>query len=63
MSGPRRLAVFLSLLWVGYVTLNSMRRDDTFDLERFLMAGIFPVAFLWGVSWVVAGFRGSKRVS
>jgi hypothetical protein len=56
MSGRRRLAVFLSILWVVIVAASS-KRGFHFHWHQFLFAGLAPIGFLWGVGWVVEGFR------
>jgi hypothetical protein len=56
MSGPRRLAVFASAVWVTVVFFASVL-DPVFRWEFLLAIGVAPVALLWGVVWVVAGFR------
>jgi len=56
MSGPRRLAVFLSIAWMSvWLLLSSL--DEVFRGVFFFVVGVAPVALLWGIDWVVAGFR------
>lgn len=57
MSGPRRLAIFLSALWVGFWVWAYLTDTRPFMWDGFLMFGIAPVALVWGIAWVVAGFR------
>ena len=58
MSGPRRLAVFLSALWIAaWLLMYYADIRDGFNLGGFLALGVGPVALAWGVWWVVAGFR------
>lgn len=56
MSGPRRLAVLLSVAWIAvWLLLSSL--DEEFRAVFFFVVGVSPVALLWGLDWVVAGFR------
>ena len=32
-----------------------------FRWEGFLMFGLLPVALVWGVTWVAAGFRSESK--
>ena len=55
MIGLRRLALFVSALWVAGWGLLGMV-DPEYPWAFWLMTGVAPVAFVWGVGWVVAGF-------
>jgi hypothetical protein len=55
----KRLLIFLSLTWV-FFWFTAVMTSYSFDWEVFLGFGVFPVAFIWGVVWVVAGFRQKK---
>jgi len=56
MSGLRRLGVFLSALWIlAWALLYAL--ESVFDPVGFTLFGLVPVALVWGVWWVVAGFR------
>ena len=59
MSGFRRLAIFLSALWVVSWFL-AYRADSVFKWFGFLALGVAPVALVWAVVWVVAGFRSGR---
>jgi len=56
ISGPRRLAVLVSCVWISVFLLLSLT-DDQFPLIFFLSTGVAPVGLLWGIVWVIAGFR------
>jgi hypothetical protein len=59
VSGPHRLAVFFSVAWVAvWLFLSSL--DPEFKWEFFVVVGIVPVALIWGIRWVVAGFRSKQ---
>ena len=51
MSGHLRLAVFV--LWLALVVFVSVL-DPVFRWQLLLAVG---VALVWGVAWVVAGYR------
>src|SRR2546422_5926812 len=60
MSGPRRLAVFLSVAWLGvFLLLSSV--DEVFPTVFFLVVGVAPVALAWGIGWVVAAFKNRRH--
>jgi len=59
-TGKQRLAIFFSLIWmslIGFVAGS----DPEFKWVFFLLIGVFPVALIWGVVWVVVGFRQKKE--
>ena len=59
LSGRIRLAVSASLLWLlgAAVYLEPWHNGP----RTFLLAGLLPVAALWGILWVTAGFRNKRR--
>lgn len=59
-SGKQRLAIFIALIWVSFIAFVSAL-DYNFNLAFFLGIGAFPVAFIWGIVWVVAGFRKKQE--
>ena len=59
LKGRARLAIFLSLLWVGIATAYFQPWRG--GLMAFLYAGPGPVALCWGAFWVVRGFRKERR--
>ena len=62
MSGPRRLAVFLSLVWVVFwVAASSF--DPVFNWAAVFLFGVIPLAFVWGTLWVIAGFRSTTATT
>ncbi|MBI5184193.1 MAG: hypothetical protein HZA01_00475 [Nitrospinae bacterium] len=56
ISGPMRLAIAASLLWLSAAALYLEPWKES--MARFLVFGLGPVALAWGVNWVLAGFRG-----
>jgi hypothetical protein len=59
LSGGMRLAVSASLLWpLGVAVYLEPWRTGP---RAFLLAGLLPVAALWGIVWVTAGFRNKRR--
>lgn len=56
ISGPRRLAVFVSVTWV-IIWWFLFFLDPLFNAGGFFLFGIAPVGAAWGVAWVAAGFR------
>ena len=57
MSGPRRLALFVSAVWIVGVFFLSVANEFPRPWSFSLVFGVTPVALVWGVVWVVAGFR------
>ena len=59
LAGGMRLAVSASLLWPlgAAVYLEPWQTGP----RAFLLAGLLPVAALWGILWVTAGFRNKRR--
>lgn len=56
LSGPRRLSIFVTALWVALVFAGGSL-DYEFKWLGFIVIGLFPPGFLWGCWWVVRGFR------
>jgi hypothetical protein len=69
-TGLRRLAVFGSVVWVGFWFLAFLVDGPPFSWGGFVLFGVAPVAVLVGVplgiAWVISGFkadRGERSVS
>jgi hypothetical protein len=58
MSRHKRLAVFLSALWVTMVLMAYVVDAPSFRWDAFFLFGALPVTLIWNVAWVIAGFRG-----
>jgi hypothetical protein len=52
LSGPRRLAIFATALWIG-VTFVGYAFERW---EAFMIVGLLPPGTLWGCWWVWRGF-------
>ena len=59
MSGKRRLAIFLSVLWVLLSILIGIAADKPFGVP--FIVGFVPLVIVWGSWWVVQGFRSSRK--
>ena len=58
MSGPNRLAVFASALCVVIVLCYLQLSDgDGAPYWMYWAFGVAPFGLVWGVRWVVAGYR------
>jgi hypothetical protein len=57
MSGPRRLAVFLSAAWFGFVLVAYVLDGGPIKWDAVFVFGFVPVVLTWGVWWVWRGFR------
>ncbi|MEJ2037487.1 MAG: hypothetical protein P8X55_00950 [Desulfosarcinaceae bacterium] len=57
--GRTRLAIFLSLLWLGLVAAHFQPWRS--GLLSFLYFGAGPVALGWGIAWVLKGFGKAGR--
>lgn len=51
----KRLAIVLSFLWLAISAAIGVSERNGFAL--FVMLGLFPVAFLWGIGWVWSAYR------
>lgn len=58
LSWQRRLAIVLSAIWLALA--GAISADEHNALMVFLMLGVLPVAFCWGVAWVWSGFRKQR---
>jgi hypothetical protein len=58
-SGKLRLALLASLLWL--FAMSAIYVPWRGQWLAFFYAGIGPLVFIWGVYWVVSGFRNYRR--
>ena len=56
LSGWMRLGIVVSAVWIVSVYATS-------DLEEFVLVGTLPLIVIWGMFWVVKGFKSIKRKS
>ena len=56
LSGWMRLGIVVSVVWVVFVYATS-------NLEDFVLAGILPLIVIWGMCWIIKGFKNIKRKS
>jgi len=57
VSGRMRLAVFLSAIWLAVLLGVGILAMET-PTEWFLLIVFFlPLVALWGVAWVISGFK------
>lgn len=64
MTGLLRLSVLLSALWLsflGLVAFSDQPWPSGQGWGQFLLLGVAPVGFVWGVWWVAQGFRRKQR--
>lgn len=54
-----RLAIVLSVVWLGLVAVVSRNESDS--IGAILILGIVPLAISWGIVWVWVGFRKTRR--
>ncbi|MBW2710058.1 MAG: hypothetical protein JRD04_12515 [Deltaproteobacteria bacterium] len=59
MTGWVRLAVMASILWPAVMAFSL--RPWNGNQPMFFYVGIGPVALLWGIFWVLSGFRKGGR--
>ena len=59
LGGRARLAIFVSLVWVGLAA--AYFRPWRSQWFPFAYVGLGPVILGWGVLWVFKGFRKSGR--
>ena len=57
MNGRKRLAVFLSAIWFLLIAFFLAVETPTDWLAVLLGVGILPLAALWGIAWVIRGFK------
>jgi len=55
LSGKIRLAIFASLIWLAVAAYLLQPWQKTF--YPFIYFGFGPVALVWGVAWVIIGYR------
>jgi len=68
VSGWFRVLIVTSIIWVIVALVNTdpwtrhyRGRGGTYNQwDDFIQFGILPVAILWGVIWIVYGFKKSR---
>jgi len=65
LSGKKRLFIFLSCVWILFVAIEAIEESTPFIFQwgDFLSIGIFPVIIIWGIYWVISGFKRDKSKS
>ena len=65
LSAKKRLAIFLSCGWIILFVIYAIRRaSDGFPWSaEFLGFGISPPFIIWGIHWVISGFKRDKSKS
>lgn len=59
ISWKTRLAIVLSVSWLAIAGAISASEPRAF--LTFLVIGVLPIGIVWGIAWVVAGFRSQSR--
>lgn len=62
LSVKKRVAILLTCLWILYITIESSK-EFHFPWDMFLSLGIFPIVIIWGIYWVISGFKRDKPKS
>ena len=62
MSGPRRLPILLTVLWVAFWILAYPIGGQDVKWTGVALASS-PVALAWGIWWVWRGFTGTRATS
>ena len=55
LSGKIRLAILVSVIWVVFWWISPLS-----EFRYFFIIGVYPLALIWGVWWVVLGFKKDK---
>src|SRR5687768_13459934 len=58
ISWQKRLAIVLSAIWLALI--GAFSRSESDSLTSFLILGVLPIAFCWGIAWVWSGFRRQR---
>jgi hypothetical protein len=60
MSAKLRAGIFFSGMW-GFISFLMASSVHEFDVMVFLVLGVFPLALIWGLVWVIKGFIADKQ--
>jgi hypothetical protein len=64
MSGPRRLAVVLTGVWLAaWYGMYSLDLNPSFQWDGFFLLAVSPAALAWAAWWVWRGFAGRQNTS
>lgn len=60
LSGHKRLALLLSVVWILGVTAVIFEEYQRLKLAPFIVFDILPLVIVWGTYWVMQGFKKEK---
>jgi hypothetical protein len=63
LSGGKRLAILLWVIWMVFIGFLSLM-DLSFPrdmLACLIVWGVFPLVIIWGIYWVRRGFKRGKK--
>ena len=63
LSGWKRLALLISVIWILGVLAFIFDEYHRFKPNYFLGSGVLPVVILWGIYWVMQGFKRGKKTT
>lgn len=55
MGGRKRLTVFVSIIWSIFMAVYLEPWNN--NALHFIYFGILPVAVVWGIAWVIDGYK------
>lgn len=61
LSGRKRLALLLSVIWIFGATLIILEKENDPPLAEFIVLVGLPLIIAWGIYWVIQGFKNEKK--
>jgi len=61
LSGWKRLSLLLSAIWIFAIFAFIYKEHSHFKLGTFIACGILPIIVLWGMYWVIQGFKRYRK--
>ena len=61
LSGRKRVALLLSVVWILGVTVVVFEEYPRSVLAPFIGFGVIPLVIIWGIYWVRQGFKKEKK--
>lgn len=59
MGWKSRLAAVASVLWI--LVVYGLSSGDSESATITLLVGVFPVALIWGIAWIIRGYLQQRR--
>lgn len=61
VSIGKRIGIVLSALWLVIIYAGARDYNNTLNMGDFAGFGVIPLTIIWGIYWIIAGFKNKNR--